>query len=243
MIDGGWLFFVIIIKIKQNYRKCTLIPYNISVKAMEVLMKIISHRGFWKKASEKNSIYALKKSIEHSFGFETDLRVYKNNLVISHDVVEKELTLLTQILEELENYDLLFAWNIKSDGLSKLITKTFEKTILEKSFFFDMSIPETLVFRDSGLNYLFRISEFESLSILAETSSGFWIDAFISDWWTEHNQLETFLNYNKKVFIVSPELHHRDYLTAWNFLKKYSSSENLVICTDYPDKAEVYFNG
>ena len=83
-------------------------------------MKIISHRGFWKKASEKNSIHALKKSIEHSFGFETDLRDYKNNLVISHDVAEKEL----------KNSDLLFAWNIKSDGLSKLITN---KSIYPKS--------------------------------------------------------------------------------------------------------------
>jgi glycerophosphoryl diester phosphodiesterase len=235
--------FFIITEIKQNCRKSTLLPYNISMKIMEVLMKIISHRGFWKKASEKNSIYALKKSIKHSFGFETDLRDYKNDLVISHDIIEKELTLLTQILEDLENCDLLFAWNIKSDGLDKLITKTFKQTILEKSYFFDMSIPETLVFRDSGLNYLFRISEFESLSILAETSSGFWIDAFISDWWTEHNQLETILKHNKKNFIVSPELHNRDYLKAWNFLKKYSSNDNLVLCTDYPDKAEVYFNG
>ncbi|BDM05064.1 hypothetical protein THJ046_08940 [Campylobacter jejuni] len=38
------------------------------------LMKILSHRGYWKNKQEKNSITAFDRSFLNSYGLETDLR-------------------------------------------------------------------------------------------------------------------------------------------------------------------------
>lgn len=37
-------------------------------------MKILSHRGFWLKNSEKNKQEAFKRSFDANFGLETDIR-------------------------------------------------------------------------------------------------------------------------------------------------------------------------
>ena len=52
-------------------------------------MEIISHRGYWFKNSEKNSDLAFRRSFSLNFGTETDIRDFDGELVISHDVANK----------------------------------------------------------------------------------------------------------------------------------------------------------
>ena len=49
-------------------------------------MKILSHRGYWKTAEEKNTATAMHRSFSLGFGTETDVRDYNGKLVISHDI-------------------------------------------------------------------------------------------------------------------------------------------------------------
>ncbi len=203
-------------------------------------MEIISHRGYWSETNEKNSLVSFKKSFDIGFGIETDIRDFNDNIVISHDVpkgVEVNLDSLISIMP----LDIkVIAWNIKSDGLVKKIKNLFDKNLLEKSYFFDMSIPETLVYKKEDLNYLVRLSEYETINQLYPNAKGVWLDSFHTDWW-ELDIIRRILEDRKKVFVVSPELHSRDHRNVWRILKEFDNKE-IILCTDFPTKAKEYFN-
>lgn len=57
-------------------------------------MIILSHRGYWLKESEKNSIAAFKRSFSMGFGTETDVRDRDGQLVISHDSANRQCVTL-----------------------------------------------------------------------------------------------------------------------------------------------------
>ncbi|MDB5448782.1 MAG: hypothetical protein JWQ97_4099, partial [Phenylobacterium sp.] len=48
-------------------------------------MRIISHRGYWREPSEKNSRTAFARTLEAGFGTETDVRDLVGQLVVAHD--------------------------------------------------------------------------------------------------------------------------------------------------------------
>ena len=52
-------------------------------------MKILCHRGAWKFETEKNSVAAIKKAVSLGYGFESDIRDYRGELVISHDIADE----------------------------------------------------------------------------------------------------------------------------------------------------------
>lgn len=62
---------------------------------------------------------------------------------------------------------------------------------------------------------------------------------FISDEWITEELLKNHLENGKKIAIVSPDLHKRDYKDFWNRLKnmKIINSKDLILCTDYPEEA------
>ncbi len=49
-------------------------------------MQVISHRGYWKSAAEKNTTTAFARSFALGYGTETDVRDLNGELVISHDM-------------------------------------------------------------------------------------------------------------------------------------------------------------
>ena len=49
-------------------------------------MRILAHRGYWKKPEEKNSKTAFLRALEFGFGIETDLRDSGGQVVVSHDM-------------------------------------------------------------------------------------------------------------------------------------------------------------
>jgi hypothetical protein len=206
-------------------------------------MKYLAHRGLWNLKIQKNSIEAIKSALSSGYGLETDIRDYMNRLVISHDVptIESKELLISDfsLLEDGQ----LIAWNIKSDGLIPLINSNFSQKLMNHSVFFDMSIPETVMYKKKGMPYLVRLSEYERLNSLFEDSRGVWIDSF-HDQWDEIDSVEDVLNTNKIVIFVSPELHGRDQSQLWQLIKKQGlhENENVYLCTDYPVLAKEYFD-
>ena len=81
--------------------------------------EILSHRGYWKKANEKNLPIAFEQSFSLGFGTETDIRDYKGQLVISHDIADEKCISVKEMFNIYTKHDstLPLALNIKADGL------------------------------------------------------------------------------------------------------------------------------
>ncbi|KDA94724.1 hypothetical protein [Pantoea agglomerans] len=213
-------------------------------------MIIISHRGYWKEIPEKNQIQAFERSFRLGYGTETDVRDYNGNLVISHDIPDENCLKFEDFLDiyisEKTEGLLPLALNIKSDGLQKKIKELLLLKNIEDYFVFDMSVPDTIGYRNENINYFVRYSEFESLNSLYDNANGVWLDGFEKDL-VEENLIEKFLNDNKFVCLVSSELHKRPHRELWSSLKSYNKSvlENskLILCTDLPEDAMEFFYG
>ena len=206
-------------------------------------MKILSHRGFWKEGSDKNSMEALLFSIKNNYGLETDLRDLNGEIVISHDIASEASITLKQFLTN--GYDLLktknltLAFNIKADGLLDKLNSILLDYERLNYFVFDMSIPDTLPYMYKKIPFYTRVSELES-PIFLDEAEGIWLDSFFSDWY-DQKLVKDFVDMGKKVCIVSPELHNRSHSDLWSNLKNLENTDSIFLCTDYPDQASTYF--
>jgi hypothetical protein len=207
-------------------------------------MIIISHRGYWHLDSEKNCEIAFKRSFSLGFGTETDVRDRSGELVISHDMANEisiSFERLCQIYQKFPGNHLL-AINIKADGLAPMLKKMLEKYGIDNYFLFDMSVPQLRIFLSMGLTCYTRVSDVELEPCFYGASQGIWLDGFYSDWYRP-NDLYRFLNDNKKVCLVSPDLHKRDPLPLWHMLKQsgMQNESELILCTDRPEEAQAFF--
>lgn len=209
-------------------------------------MEIISHRGLWVEQIEKNSPKAFEESFKNNFGTETDIRDFNGELVISHDIANDQSTSFVGFLDQYNHFNSkgMLALNIKSDGLQSLIKRDLEHYNIENYFVFDMSIPDALGYLKIGLNVYIRQSEFEqNMSLMSHFNvKGVWLDAF-NGLWYNHKMIEEYLYNQKHVAIVSAELHGRDPIETWSFIKEHNLhlTEGVILCTDYPFKAKEYF--
>ena len=207
-------------------------------------MEIISHRGYWFKNSEKNSDLAFRRSFSLNFGTETDIRDFDGELVISHDVANKNCISIEKFFEIYKSIDIQpsLALNIKSDGLQNLLKNSLKQNSINNYFVFDMSIPDTIMYLKEGMNVFIRQSEHELGTSFYESATGIWLDAFDGVWYSEE-LVKKHLNNGKKVAIVSSELHNREYLKHWTLLKSWNiiNDNNLILCTDLPEKAIKFF--
>ncbi len=210
-------------------------------------MIIISHRGFWIKEIEKNTLKAFARSFCNDFGAETDLRDMLRQVVISHDTPnENSLTLdnFFALYKRFSNNPPL-ALNIKADGLQNILKDFLEKYSVDNYFVFDMSIPDALLYLKAGFNVFTRQSEYEQQPSFYNEAYGVWMDEFYEHW-IDERIIQEHLENNKKICIVSPELHKRDFKKEWQeykeMSKKLKGGDNLMICTDYPLQAKEFFN-
>lgn len=205
-------------------------------------MEIISHRGYWLEASEKNTVKAFRKSFSLGFGTETDVRDLAGKLVISHDPPTGGELTLDELLELAGAAQPTLAINIKSDGLATAVNAAMKRHNYENWFAFDMSIPDTRAQLAAGNPTYLRISEFEGRSTLMSSASGIWLDAFESDEW-RIEELRRLTSTGIKVCLVSPELHKREHRTFWQQLKDSNlhTSDLVVLCTDVPEEAVDFF--
>ena len=210
------------------------------------MMKIISHRGYWKSLEEKNSKIAFERSFELGFGTETDIRDYKGELVISHDIADSSCMKLEVFLElyiKYNNSNLTLALNIKSDGLQNKLFDQLKEFRIKNFFVFDMSIPDTIGYLKNKTPFFSRQSEYENTPIFYENCSGIWLDTFERNWFDKDLLLNHITN-NKKIAIVSSELHGRNSHELWSFIKNndFHKSDSIILCTDVPEEAKQYFN-
>lgn len=206
-------------------------------------MKIISHRGYWLTAQEKNTPQAFERSFQLGFGTETDVRDANGQLVISHDPAKGHELTLAQLLELAHATQPLLAINIKADGLAYLVEEMMSQYQYRNYFVFDMSIPDTRMQLKTNNPVYMRYSEIEQHMPYTEQMSGIWLDAFEEDDW-RIDVLPELMAYGKPICIVSPELHGRTYQSFWTALKKGNSHKNeqLILCTDLPEAAQNFFN-
>lgn len=207
-------------------------------------MIIISHRGYWKSNEEKNTPAAFERSFRLQYGTETDIRDCNGGLVISHDVPSSNATSIDAFftLYNQHNASLPLALNIKCDGLQTLLKNKLTQYNIANYFVFDMSVPDTLGYIKEDMNFYTRHSEYEAAPAFYEQAKGVWLDAFQSAWYTSET-IQQHLNNEKHVAIVSPELHKREHLSLWSYLKKHAlhHSDKIILCTDLPEDATQYF--
>lgn len=209
-------------------------------------IKILAHRGFWTSQIERNSENAIKNALAKGFGFESDIRDYCCKLVISHDIATEQSFDAAKIFELLATYndEFCFAINIKSDGLKDLLLQLIEKFNIKNYFAFDMSVPQMIEYADAGLTFFTRQSEVEKNPVMYEKASGIWIDGFFGDDWITEKLLQAHLDCGKKICLVSPELHKREYVDFWKKISTFDLKwENVMLCTDKPDEAKDFFCG
>jgi glycerophosphoryl diester phosphodiesterase len=213
-------------------------------------MRIIAHRGFWRQPNEQNSLRAFLRAINHGFGIELDIWQRKNELVVSHDVPKGRWPKLRDIFATLamsENLKKIpVAINIKSDGLEKAISSLLHSFDLkENSFVFDMSVPSLFVFSKLRKRVYFatRHSDIEKKPIFYKEAKWVWMDELVKSWITPQ-AIASHIDRAKAVCIVSPELHSRPFMAKW---KQYLSLpkdvlNKLYLCTDFPERANNFFN-
>ena len=209
-------------------------------------MRIISHRGYWKTEEEKNTEAAFRRAFSGGFGVETDLRDLGNTIVISHNSPDSSAMPFDTFLDLFQNLscnDSSLALNIKADGLQDRIMTALAESRINDCFFFDMSVPDTLEYERRNMKFFTRQSELEPHPVLYDSAAGVWMDCFFGDW-IEQGDIQHHLDAGKDVCVCSPELHHRDPSGFWNRLSRMDlrNDSRLMLCTDYPLKAQVFFN-
>ena len=134
------------------------------------------------------------------------------------------------------------ALNVKSDGLQLKAKNILQRFNIENYFFFDMSIPDHIGYIKANLKTYTRLSEYEKEPIFYHNSGGVWLDAFEKQWY-DADLINMHLNNSKKIAIVSFDLHKRDYLSQWEFLKSknFHTNKNVLLCTDNPEIAKIFF--
>ena len=208
-------------------------------------MIILSHRGYWKNALEKNQIIAFERSFSLGFGTETDIRDFKGELVISHDISDENCISAKEMLEIYNKYDktLPLALNIKADGLQIKLKELLEEYKIENYFVFDMSVPDGLGYLKQNIKAFTRQSEYETIPSFYDESCGIWLDEFQGHW-INKEVIQEHIKNNKQICIVSPDLHKREYQKEWQHYKEIEQElgiNNLMICTDYPEIAKEFF--
>lgn len=210
-------------------------------------MKILAHRGYWNDKIVRNSPKALRIALEKGYGFESDVRDYKEKLVISHNIADSSSQEAEEVFRWLEEFGdkYCFAINIKADGLKDILAFYLEKYNITNYFVFDMSVPQMVEFREMGLRFFTRQSEVETIPVMYDDAAGVWIDGFWSVDWITEELLNAHIQNNKHVCLVSPDLHGKaNYREFWDKLKKFKLDfDKVILCTDHPDEAKEFFYG
>lgn len=209
-------------------------------------MKILSHRGYWRESQEKNSMRAFSRSFELGFGTETDIRDNAGELVISHDIpCGGEIpfqNLLDLMAASREAQHLTLALNVKADGLAGILRNKLSSFRNLDAFVFDMSVPDTRTYHEAGIPVFARMSEVEQDPVWLKCATGIWLDAFEYEWY-DIGLIQNLLDSDKRVCLVSPELHGRPHMPLWRIVIELQERPNLMICTDYPEDARSFFQG
>lgn len=211
-------------------------------------MKILAHRGFWRRREEHNSEVAFVRALERGYGIETDLRDLNGEVVISHDMPRAGAMPFWRFLELYCSFPgrPLLALNVKADGLQRAIQDCLDDVGVKEVFLFDMAVPDMLGYIRLGMPVYARRSEYEAHSPIEARTQGLWLDQLESGavpaaWIADAAER------GMAAAIVSPELHHRPHAETWKDwraeLARLPSGwvSGVSLCTDLPDEAVAFF--
>lgn len=204
---------------------------------------ILAHRGWWKRADEKNTSLAFERALRAGYGIETDIRDRMGDLVISHDPpAEPDLMTFSDFLRLYCDVgaDVPLALNIKADGLQAALLQCLAEQQVSNYFVFDMAIPDALGYWRQGAPTYTRQSTYELAPAFYEQATGVWVDCFDGDL-LPNDTICAHVTAGKTVSLVSPELHRQPHEAAWNQWKSLSRLP-IMLCTDFPDLANEFFN-
>ena len=207
-------------------------------------MKILAHRGCWNENIKNNSPQALRSALELGFGFESDLRDYCGELVISHNIADASCQKAEEVFQWLRKFNdqFCFAINIKADGMKDLLIEGLKRYQIKNYFTFDMSAPQMVEFQESGLTFFTRQSEIEQSPVMYGEAAGVWVDGFYGDDWITEDLLNGHTLHGKTVCIVSPDLHQRTHTDLWKRLASFDVEfDRMMLCTDHPHEAADFF--
>jgi len=203
-------------------------------------MIVLSHRGYWLQAPEKNQPVAFERSFALGFGTETDVRDCQGRLLMSHDMPGGAEMELDAFLACLDGRKLPLAINIKADGLAVPLRKAMEARGVHDWFVFDMAVPDMRAHFQAGNPVFTRMSEVEREPAWLDAASGVWLDSF-GDEWYDMALVAGLLARGKRVCIVSSELHGRPHDALWQQLRTLAGTPGLMLCTDLPEQARAFF--
>ena len=209
-------------------------------------MIVLSHRGYWRQAEEKNTREAFERSFAMGFGTETDIRDHNSQLVISHDMPDANSMPLEVFFEIYKGHRVFLplALNIKADGLQAELDRLLAEYQIENYFVFDMAVPDGLLYAKQKFRTYTRHSEYEPVPPYYELAQGVWLDEFNGHWLTDE-VIEQHQAQQKDLCIVSPDLHKRDYQQEWQHYRQLETrigKDKIMLCTDFPEQAQEYFN-
>jgi len=202
-------------------------------------MKTVAHRGCWSDPSNENTLASLRAAFVDGLDIETDLRLHRGRIVLSHDPVSDDnsppsLQDLLRLADDFPANSLFL--NVKEDGLLPALLENKE-WLNKRVVFFDMSVPELVKYsRRLDRRYLAtRWSDVEREPVLVERCDWLWVDCFDSgiDFASEKSRS---LILEKNPVFVSPQLHGRK---ADAFLEQIEKLEQelgreFLVCRDVP---------
>ena len=175
------------------------------------MVKIIAHRI--------NTLKNLTKLDNDIFGVETDLRYYKDKLILSHEPNAKG----DNFNKFLKKTNKTIFLNIKSSGILKNIIRLVKN---KNVFFLDISFSEIdLLFKlNLSKKILLRFSCYENFDLsnkYMKKIKWIWFDYF-NDLKISIKDYKYFKKYNKKICLVSPDLlgKKKDILKYIKYLNK-----------------------
>lgn len=207
-------------------------------------MLILAHRGWWVRPTEKNTLEAFHRAFSAGYGVETDVRDHDGRLVIEHDLPTGGSHIDTEDVFELyvkAGQPAALAINIKADGLHELLSAALSEAGVANAFVFDMAVPDARGYIVRQIPAFTRHSELEPSPAFYGAADGVWMDCFDGDWITEE-AIGAHRGAGKRVALVSPELHGRDYMGAWTNWRGLHRDDGVMICTDFPQAANEFFH-
>jgi len=223
------------------------------------MIDILAHRANvdGSKPALENSLAAMQRALELSFGIETDLRRdSQKRFYIAHDpqprTAQNDFAPFAALFRKFS--DRTIAMNVKELGYeADLIQLQLSGDLGEKTFYFDFELLEPK--NPGGAQRLIqKLPDGEKISTASRLSDRgellgqclsipgnvVWADEFESLWLTQ-KEVEAVHAAGRKFYAISPELHGFDESAR---LKRWQDFKNWKIdglCTDYALSAREFF--